>query len=200
VPEAGEGRVILVAGLSGAGKSTFAERLCAALAGAVHLPLDKYFLEVPAGITFRDWVQAPESIDWPTLADHLRRLRAGDACHTPAIDWRGSGRRLSAGGSVAHPGSREVRGGAGYYVVPGCFAFAAPLQSCLRVFVRAPLPVVAARCAAREVAADEVDHVLAEHSPGYPRILAYESQADIIVSGAERDEAELARVCARISR
>jgi uridine kinase len=193
--------IVLVAGLSRAGKSTFADRFCAMVAGAEHLPLDKYFLEVPDGASFLEWVQRPQSIDWRSFDDHLRRLRAGETIYTPALDWRGSGKRLTPGGAAPHPRSRRVAGGARHYVVPGCFAFEARVDGapCARVFVRTPLPVIAARCRHHAIAPDEVERVLREDlSDGYERILAYEPRADVVVPGDDPGDQATRAACERI--
>jgi hypothetical protein len=91
--------LVLVSGLSRAGKSTFARQFCEAIPGAQHLPLDHYFLAVPPGLHFLDWVQSPASLDWATLRAHLAQLSSGQSCYTPCLDWEGSGQRLSDGGA-----------------------------------------------------------------------------------------------------
>ncbi len=176
--------LILVAGLPRAGKSTLAERLCALGIGAEHLPLDKYFLPVPEGRRFLDWVQEPTSLDWQTLERHLRVLRSGRDCFTPALDWSGSGRRLNEGGDVAHPSSRLVRGGARFYVIPGCFAFEAPVDApAFKIFVETPLHVLAERYAGERVPEPEVAAIVARYCPGHQRLRAYGADADQVANG-----------------
>ena len=194
--------LVLVAGLPRAGKTTFARHLCAALPQAAHLPLDKYFFDVPAAATFLEWVQRPEAIDWATLAEHLERLKRGYDCYTPCIDWEGSGQRISKGGDVAHPRSVLVRGGARYYVIPGCFAFALPLDGVprCRVFVQTPFAAVAARWRGQPVAAAEVETTLTACSPGYDALLRFASDADVVIDGTGPADEQVERVCAQLHR
>jgi uridine kinase len=178
--------IVLIGGLSRAGKSMLAEAICAATDAAQHLPLDKYFHEVPPGQRFLDWVQRPASVDWETADEHLARLRGADDVYTPVIDWHGSGRRLS-GGDLPHPGARRVLGGASCYVVPGCHALAAPWEGdrVLRIFIDTPLGVIAARCEGRQVAAQDVEDTLARHlTPRFGALLAYRDRADRVLAGA----------------
>jgi uridine kinase len=196
-------RLVLVAGLPGAGKSTFADRFCTHVADAVHLPLDKYFFDVPADRTFVQWVQSPAAVDWPTLLEHLVRLRSEADCYTPCIDWKDSGRRLSAGGAIAHPKSRLIRGGARCYVIPGCFAFALPEAAgpSQRVYVRTPLEVIAQRNLGRALAADDAERALRElMGDGYERVRAQESRADTVVDGNGAADDAFAALCQRLAR
>lgn len=180
--------LVLVTGLPRAGKSTLAERLSAFGVGAEHLPLDKYFLPVPEGRRFLDWVQEPTSLDWQVLVQHLRALWSGRDCFTPALDWSGSGRRLNEGGDVAHPSSRLVRGGAQFYVIPGCFAFEAPVDvRAFKIFVETPLHVLAERYAGERVSEPEVAATVARHCPGHQRLQAYAAVADMTVKGESID-------------
>jgi uridine kinase len=183
---------VLVAGLPRAGKSTLAERLCALNVGAEHLPLDKYFLPVPTGHSFSSWIQHPAALDWEMLGRHLQALRSGRDCFTPALDWKASGRRLNDGGDVPHPSSKLVRGGARFYVIPGCFAFEAPVGNAARafkVFVETPLRILAERYSGESESELGVAAVVARHCPAHQRIQACAQISDLIVSGEVVDEA-----------
>jgi uridine kinase len=215
--------LVLVSGLSRAGKSTFARQLCEAIAGAQHLPLDRYFLAVPPGLRFIDWVQSPASIDWATLRAHLARLSSGQSCYTPCLDYEGSGRRLSDGGERPHARRVRVTGGAPIYVLPGCYAFAAPRDFMPRyhVFVRTPLALIAERILQHRVWGEQalkraplVDiaermagqpvpdwrRILEAHQPRYRDVLAYEAQADLVVDGTGTQRQTFARAVERIGR
>jgi uridine kinase len=191
---------VLVSGLSRAGKSTFARQLCEAIAGAQHLPLDRYFLAVPPGLHFIDWVQSPASIDWATLRAHLARLSSGQSCYTPCLDYEGSRRRLSDGGERPRARSVRVAGGAPIYVLPGCYAFAAPRDFMPRyhVFVRTPLALIAERMAGQPV--PDWRRILEAHQPRYRDVLAYEAQADLVVDGTGTQRQTFARAVERIRR
>ena len=215
--------LVLVSGLSRAGKSTFARQLCEAIAGAQHLPLDRYFLAVPPGLRFIDWVQSPASIDWATLRAHLVQLSSGQSCYTPCLDWEGSGQRLSDGGERPHARSVRVAGGAPIYVLPGCHAFAAPRDFMPRyhVFVRTPLALIAERILqhrlwgeqvlkrtplvgiAERIAGQAVQDwrpILEAHQPHYRDVLAYEAQADLVVDGTGTQRQTFARAVELIQR
>jgi hypothetical protein len=127
-------------------------------------------------------VQHPDSIDWATLTAHLEWLFDGRDCWTPVLDWKGSGQRLSDGGEVAHPKSRLIKGGARSYVIPGCFAFAAPIEG-RRVFIETPLEVIAARWFGKPVV-DAERALRGEMGDGFDRILAQRAAADSVLSGA----------------
>jgi uridine kinase len=215
--------LVLVSGLSRAGKSTFAHQLCEAIAGAQHLPLDHYFLAVPPGLRFIDWVQSPASIDWATLRAHLAQLSSGQACYTPCLDWEGSGQRLSDGGERLHARSVRVAGGAPIYVLPGCHAFAAPRDFAPRyhIFVRTPLARIAERILqhrfwgeqalkrtplariAERIAGQAVQDwrpILEAHQPRYRDVLAYEAQADLVVDGTGTQRETFVRAVELIHR
>jgi hypothetical protein len=123
---------------------------------------------------------------WIVLIGGLSRARAEDL-YTPALDWRGSGRRLHGGGRDPHPQARRVLGGAACYVVPGCHALEAPWSGdrVLRIFVDTPLSLVAARCEGRKVGLDELRSTLVRHlTPAFEAILAYRDRADRVLDGA----------------
>jgi uridine kinase len=211
--------LVLVSGLSRAGKSTFARQLCEAIAGAHHLPLDHYFLAVPPGLRFVDWVQSPVSIDWATLRTHLAQLSSGQSCYTPCLDWEGSGQRLSDGGERPHARSVLVPGGATTYVLPGCHAFAAPHDFMPRyqVFVHTPLERIVERILQHKFWGEQAlkhtplerrsgqsvqdwQPILAAHQPRYRDVLAYEAQADFVVDGTDTQRETFARAVELIRR
>lgn len=194
--------LVLVAGLPRAGKSTLAEALCAAVPDAAHLPLDKYIAEVPAGVRFLDWVQRADAIDWHTLGAHLEILRAGRDCYTPALDWRGGGKRLCEGGAGAwHARARLVRGGASVYVVPGCFAFEMPPQLGVgpRIFVDTPAAVIATRMLGRTIEPPDAERALEDSVPGVTALYRYRAAAEIVVDGARVHELDAARLWSRLA-
>jgi pantothenate kinase len=103
--------VLGIAGAPGAGKSTLAERIVAAIgAEAIVVPMDGFHLhdDELARLGFSDRKGAPETFDVPGYAALLRRLRA-ETTHTvyaPAFD---RSRELAVAGAVAvHPWHRLV--------------------------------------------------------------------------------------------
>ncbi len=87
--------LIAIAGASGAGKTTLAGRLAAALGAcapaAPVVPLDAYYrddpAEGPAARAARNY-DAPESLEAALLLTHLERLRSGRAAERPSYDFR----------------------------------------------------------------------------------------------------------------
>ena len=186
-------RLLLIAGISNAGKSSFADFLEKEL-GVTHVPLDKYFLSVPAGTDFLNWVQSPASIDWDLLEDHLGILANGSECYSPAFDPWGSGQRLTDGGDIDHPRSRLMKPGNGIYAVPGCLAFEYSGSSAVaaKIFVTTNLQTVASRHAGRNVPEAEINPVLNQRlTDRYPHILAYQDEADLVLSGEATDAMRL---------
>src|SRR5437762_13020164 len=98
--------IILISGLSRSGKSSFADALTVDNE-FTHVSLDKYIKEIPDGMSFLDWVDTPECIDWSLLAVHLQYLKDGCECFTPSPDWNNRGKCRSAGGR--HEGGRIMR-------------------------------------------------------------------------------------------
>ena len=81
-----------VAGGSGSGKTTVAERLAALIAGddLALLRLDAYYrdcnhlpVEERAAINY----DHPDAFDWPLLLEHVRSLRAGVPVEVPVYDF-----------------------------------------------------------------------------------------------------------------
>jgi uridine kinase len=90
-----EARLVLIAGPSSSGKTTFAKKLSIQLRvvgrNPVALSLDDYFLSREA--TPRDEngdydFEALEAIDIPLLNEHLMRLLQGEEVRTPVFDFR----------------------------------------------------------------------------------------------------------------
>lgn len=77
-----------IAGAPGAGKSTLAAALAAAVASSVIVPMDGFHL--PTAVLARrgqvDDRGAPHTFDADGYVALLRRLRAGEAVHAPAFD------------------------------------------------------------------------------------------------------------------
>jgi uridine kinase len=81
-------------------------------------------------------------------------------------------------------------------VLPGCHAFGLRSERPqLRVFVRTPRGVIAARAMSRKVADRDVEQVLDAHlSPTWRAIERYEDKAGLIVSGLESHDAQIEAV------
>jgi uridine kinase len=84
--------VVGVAGGTGSGKTTVAERLAEVVgtASVALLTLDSYYcerddltLDERAGVNY----DHPDAFDWPLLRDHIDALRAGGAVDVPGYDF-----------------------------------------------------------------------------------------------------------------
>jgi uridine kinase len=81
-----------VAGGSGSGKTTVAERLAALIAGTdlALLRLDAYYRDrnhLPFEERAADNYDHPDAFDWPLLLDHVRALREGIQVQVPVYDF-----------------------------------------------------------------------------------------------------------------
>ena len=175
-------QLLLLSGLSNAGKSSFADFLEAQGLGT-HVPLDKYFLPVPESVTFLEWVQSPASIDWGLLQAHIHRLSEGNECYSPAFDGWASGQRLCEGGDLKHKESRLMKPN-GLGIVAGCLSFEYPGSSnvLMKVFVQTEFKTIANRLGF--AGKGSVGEFLTQRlSSNYLRIAKYEDTADLSVSG-----------------
>lgn len=84
----GERVIVAIAGAPGAGKSTIAERLVAALPDAVLLPMDGFHLPqaMLRELGRRDRMGAPDTFDLDAFLAVLAQIRAGDAVDAPGFD------------------------------------------------------------------------------------------------------------------
>ncbi|MBI5500376.1 MAG: nucleoside kinase [Deltaproteobacteria bacterium] len=96
----GRARLILVAGPSSSGKTTFTKRLAVQLQVAglhpVALSVDDYYIDrerTPLGEDGKPDFEALEAVDLELFNEHLRRLLAGEEVRTPRYDFI-SGRRV----------------------------------------------------------------------------------------------------------
>jgi uridine kinase len=96
-----DGRLVLVAGPSSSGKTTFAKRLQVQLRVLGYQPfalsLDDYFVDrerTPRGPDGDYDYEALETIQLDLFNEHLERLLAGDAVHLPAYDFHSGTSRL----------------------------------------------------------------------------------------------------------
>jgi uridine kinase len=81
-----------VAGGSGSGKTTVAERLAALIGGTdlALLRLDAYYRDrnhLPFEERAADNYDHPDAFDWPLLLDHVRALREGIQVQVPVYDF-----------------------------------------------------------------------------------------------------------------
>ncbi len=175
--------LVLISGLPGAGKSSFADVLEAEV-GFTHVPLDRYIKEVPATVTFLDWVATPVCIDWSLWRAHLDLLREGRACFTPSPDWKEGGRRRCEGGAdgIGRRMGPSTRG----YAVAGCHAFRSADNGgpVFKVFVETPRRTIAERISKAAVSEQEAEPILNRHlSRNWKEIEGYSKEADLVVSG-----------------
>ncbi len=97
----GDGRLVLVAGPSSSGKTTFAKRLQVQLRVLGYQPfalsLDDYFVDreqTPRGPDGDYDYEALETIQLDLFNEHLERLLAGEAVHLPTYDFHSGTSRL----------------------------------------------------------------------------------------------------------
>lgn len=99
---------IFIAGASGSGKTTFADRLRQTIehtqpnVSIIHLSMDDYYNAMPEDIQTEEQIAAyirktnfdePESIDFALFHQHLRDLARGQAIEVPSYDFSCSDRR-----------------------------------------------------------------------------------------------------------
>lgn len=87
-------RVILIAGPSSSGKTTFAKRLCIQLWACgkrpVYIGTDDYFLDrdqIPFEADGTQNFETPEAVDIGLFNDHVNRLLAGETVDVPEFDF-----------------------------------------------------------------------------------------------------------------
>lgn len=177
-------RVVLVAGISCSGKTTFAERLTEQL-DALHLRLDDYYrgfdalsLDERRKINF----DAPEAVEHELLHEHLTALKAGLPIHRPVYDHAGFARR---GTTLESPRP--------FVVLEGLFALYWPEVwglGDLRVFVETPVEVCLERRLFRDAiqfgrSREETFRRYSEHvAPNQDRyVLPTRHRADVLLDG-----------------
>lgn len=90
--------IIAIAGGSGSGKTTFAQKVMKNLYGAeaILLHMDSYYLPSHPKNLYTASGKAnfdhPDAFDWPLLRQHLSDLRAGKSIKCPVYDFTSSGR------------------------------------------------------------------------------------------------------------
>ena len=140
--------LILVAGMSGSGKSALAAALQQRLAAAAILPLDNYYLpltHLPLAKRAQTNFDHPDSLDWPLMRAHVAALKAGEAVQAPVYNFAAHDRELY---------TRTV-GPAAFVIAEGLLALTdEQLRSLadLTVFVDTPSSVCLERRTARDVA------------------------------------------------
>lgn len=180
--------LIGIAGPSGAGKSELARALTVHLGETALISLDSYYLPLDT-LSFEERCKRnfdhPDSIDWPLLLDHVRKLHHGEAIDEPVYRFDIHSRA---------PESRPVKP-APFTIFEGLFTLHDPeIRGLLdaRVFVDAPDAI----CLERRMARDTVqrgrtrESVLDQYArtvrPMAERyVRPTQVQADLIVSGLE---------------
>jgi len=196
--------LVAIAGGSGAGKSMLAEQLRQALPelSATLVEHDWYYAEcrgIPAEARARQDFDCPAALDNALLAEHLRRLAAGQPVEAPQYCFRTHTRRPE---TVRLEPAQVV-------VVCGVLLLAVPelveLVD-LRVFLDAPADLRLIRRLRRDLAArgrsveSVIEQYLATVRPAHERLVEpSRAVADLIVTDAA-DPAQVTRVAAAIRR
>ncbi len=104
-------RLILVAGPSSSGKTTFAHRLSIALRAMgmrpMKLSLDDYYrnrADLPVEADGSVDLERIETLDTPLISEHLRRLMAGETVEVPTYDFRTGSRTEKTHSFWVEPG------------------------------------------------------------------------------------------------
>jgi uridine kinase len=185
---AGRIRLIGVAGLSGSGKSTYAQALADAWPGALVLSADDYYRDLAhlspqerAAVNF----DHPQALDLDALAADLAALRQGLEVAVPVYDFASHTRR--AGRRVLSPAPLVVVEGV---LLLHAEAVRAALD--LKVYVDAPMDLCLLRRLRRDLVerGRGVESVLAQYEASVrPMALAFvlpqRAVADLIVSGED---------------
>jgi uridine kinase len=94
-----EAHIVLIAGPTSSGKTTFSRRLTVQLlalgVSPYSLELDNYFLDrdkTPPGEDGQPDFEALEALDLPLIAEHLEKLLAGEDVHLPRYNFKSGGR------------------------------------------------------------------------------------------------------------
>ena len=100
-------KIVLVAGPSSSGKTTFANRLAIQLRvnglRASLLSMDNYYLDnrsIPLGPDGAPDIESPDALDIALFTEQLRLIAAGRSVATPVFDFK-TGRRVAATASTA---------------------------------------------------------------------------------------------------
>lgn len=109
--------IIAIGGPSCSGKTSIASALAAALpeGASALVSLDSYYRDLsllPAHERAATNFDAPESLDWPLVRQHLAELSLGHAVHVPEYDFVHHLRRQSTSTAAAKP----------YLILEGLFA------------------------------------------------------------------------------
>lgn len=195
--------LIGVAGGSGSGKTTVAERLATLIAGddLALLRLDAYYrhveelsLEERAAVNY----DHPDAFDWPLLLEHVRALRRGEPVEVPVYDFATYARL---------PERQLVRPGR-VVVVEGILVLYEPElreQFDLRIFVDTDADVRFIRRLERDVAQRErtvqsvIDQYLATVRPSHLQFIEPSKRyADVIVPHGGLNAAALDVLMARV--
>lgn len=99
--------VVGIAGATGSGKTTIAERLAQSVEGHVAmLQHDSYYRDRP-DLGFEDRCSLnfdhPDALETPLLIDHVRRLRKGECVAVPVYDFKTHRRRAQSQSRMVEP-------------------------------------------------------------------------------------------------
>lgn len=168
--------VVAIDGRSGAGKSTFTQRLATAL-GACVVDGDGFFR---GGVEVRSdgpRERAEACIDWRLQRSVLTSLRAGQVASYAAFDWSAFDGRLEATLTVLEPRA--------FILLEGVYAARPELAACvdLRVLIRVTEATRIARLTAREGSIGPWERQWHEAETWYFAELAPEGTFDLVIDG-----------------
>lgn len=177
--------LLLVAGFPRAGKSSFADAVERSDLGFAHVPMDRYIMPIPGGMSFLEWVKEPACVDWNLLAEHLDILNTGRVCFTPKPDWSQRGRRECAGGAISDGRGRRMLPTERGYLVEGTHVYSLKaVDSPIKVFIETPDLVLASRLEGRAVSEEDKDRVIRHHlSENLVPLQRLRGEAELVIDG-----------------
>ncbi len=178
--------ILLIAGIPRAGKTTLAQNIEKSALNLTHIPLDKYIMPVPEGISFLEWVKTPKCIDWFLLQSHLEILADGKHCFSPKMNWNGKTSRASEGGNIENGLGKKMMPNRTGYLLPGTHSFSFPYSEwmSLRIYINTPDEVLASRLEGKKVVSEAAGDVIVKHLGDNSNPLRLlERQADYVING-----------------
>ena len=176
--------IILVSGLPRAGKSEFANNLENENINYTHIPLDKYIMEIPDNLSFLEWVDNYNCIDWELLQKHINDLNNGKECYCPKPDWSNKGKRINTNELKSF--RKLLKPSKLGYVIPGChsFKFSIKNERIIKIYIDTSYEIIAERIVGSKLINDNAEIIFEKYlSKNWRSIEKYKMDADLKISG-----------------